>query len=177
MGDGQLKTPYGLRFSGDGSSICVADCANDRASMFLVDNGRFVRHIATGLIWPCDVEEVEGWWLVACGHPSHRVEFVCDGDGGGRPSLGKAGGGSGRGDGEFFFPSALAVVPGLGLVVRECLGARIQVFATPDAIAMAAMSIMRVTWMGAVARAVLRRRQHFQGEKGGPARGVKRTRR
>jgi hypothetical protein len=173
-GDGQLKGPHGLRFSGDGSVICVADWHNGRASVFRVGDGGFERHMATGLSFPSDVEEVEGGWLVVCGHPSHRVEFVCDGVGGGRPSLGKAGGGYGSGDGEFFFPTALAAVPGLGLVVRD---GRLQVFATPDTIAMATMSLSRVAWMGAVARAVLRRRQHFQGEKGGPARGVKRTRR
>jgi hypothetical protein len=158
--DGQLKRQYGVRFSGDGSGVCVADCWNDRVSMFHVVGGGFVRHVTTGVSWPRDVEEVEGGWLVAC-VGSDTVEFVCDGvggDGDGRPSLGKAGGGWGRGDGEFTGPSALAVVPGLGLVVRECLGARIQVFATPDTIAMAAMSRSRVAWMGAVVRAVLRRR-------------------
>ncbi len=59
------------------------------------------------------------------------MEFVGDGaggDGGGRPSLGKAGGRYGSGDGEFEFPSALAVVPGLGLVVRERGNERLQVF-------------------------------------------------
>ncbi len=124
--DGQLERPYGLRFSGDRSGICVADY--DRASMFRVGDGGFVRHIATGLDGPSDVEEVEGGWLVACA-ASATVEFVSDGVGGdgasGRPSLGKAGGGWGRGDGEFHLPTALAVVPGLGLVVREYWMARL----------------------------------------------------
>jgi hypothetical protein len=136
--------------------------------------------MATGLRGLFDVEEVEGGWLVAY-HWSNTVEFVGDGvggDGGGRPSLGKAGGGRGSGDGEYWFPVALAVVPGLGLVVREQVAvvrglglmvreqvvpglglvvreARLQVFATPDTIAMAAMSPFRVAWMVAVARAVL----------------------
>jgi hypothetical protein len=128
--DGQLRVPYGLRFSGDGSAICVADWGNHRASVFRVGDGGFVRHMATGLYGSHDVEEVEGGWLVACWN-SHIVEFVCDGvggDGGGRPSLGKAGGGYGSGDGEFSVPTALAVVPGLGLVVRELVNARLQVF-------------------------------------------------
>jgi hypothetical protein len=59
------------------------------------------------------------------------VEFVGDGvggDGGEWPSLDKAGGGLGSEDGEFFFPTALAVVPGLGLVVREQRNSRLQVF-------------------------------------------------
>jgi hypothetical protein len=158
-----LKWPYGLRFSRDGSDICVADWGNYRASVFRVGDGRFVRHLATGLSNPRDVEEVEGGWLVAC-EGLHRVEFVDDGDsggggtGGGRPSLGKAAGGTGSEDGEFSCPNSLAVVPGLGLVVREDGNyGRLQVFATPDAIAMVAMLCMRVAWMAAMARAVLRR--------------------
>jgi hypothetical protein len=108
----------------------VADWANDRASVFCVGDGVFVRHIATGLCFPFDVEEVEGGWLVAC-DVSHTVEFVGDGvggDGGGRPSLGMAGGGEGSGDGEFYGPTALVVVAGLGLVVREWDNRRLQVF-------------------------------------------------
>jgi hypothetical protein len=159
--DGQLKAPYGLRFNGDGSAICVADWGNRRASVFRVGDGGFVRHIATALSSPYDVEEVEGGWLVVC-HRSHTVEFVGDGVGGGvggrRPFLGRAGVVYGTLDGEFCYPTALAVAPGLGLVVRETGNPRLQVFATPDAVAMAAMSPNRVAWMGAVARAVLRRR-------------------
>ena len=102
-------------------------------------------------------------WLVACGW-SHTVEFVGDGvggDGGGRASLGRAGGGAGSGDGEFNYPASLTVVPDLGLVVRDSEdgnSGRLQVFATPDIIAMAAMSPNRVAWMTAVARGVLRRK-------------------
>jgi hypothetical protein len=128
-GDGQLSMPMGLRFSGDGSGVCVTDY-NEWACMFRVDDGVFVRHVATGLSCPWDVEEVEGGWLVACGGLD-TVEFVSDGDGGdggGRPSLGKAGGGYGSGDGELWYPAALAVVPGLGLVVREWVNERLQVF-------------------------------------------------
>jgi len=133
--DGQLKIPWGLRFrfSGDGFAICVADYGNDRASVLRVGDGRFVRHMATGLSSPHDVEEVEGGWLVAC-WDSDSVEFVGDGvggdgGGGGRPSLGKAGGGSGSEDGELYGPIALVVVAGLGLVVREWhKGGRLQVF-------------------------------------------------
>jgi hypothetical protein len=130
-GDGQFSMPFGLRFSGDGTGICVADLGNARASVFRVSNGGFVRHTATGLNRPIDVEEVEGGWLVAC-LDSHSVVSVGDGvggDGGGRPSLGKAGGLMGSGDGEFNGPAALAVVPGLGLVVREAGNdGRLQVF-------------------------------------------------
>ncbi len=175
--DRQLRRPFGLRFNRDGSSLCVADTGNGRVSVFHVGDGGFVMHIATGLSCPVDVEEVEGGWLVAC-HVSHTVEFVGEGvagDGGRRPFLGNVGGVWGSGDGEFSCPSALAVVPGLGLVVREYVNERLQVFATPDTIAMAAMSPVRVAWMTAVARGVLRRQQ-VAGTHGGPAFGVKRCR-
>ncbi len=107
-----------------------------------------------------DVEECEGGWLVAC-YFSHTIEFVpvggdVDGGGVGRASLGKRG----SGDGEFINPSALALVPGLGLAVRdEGAGSRLHFFATPDTIAMASMSAPRVAWIVAVARGVVRRSQ------------------
>jgi hypothetical protein len=106
-----------------------------------------------------DVEEVDGGWLVACAGSS-SVEFVGDGVDdvdGGRPFLGRAGGGGGWRDGEFSSPTALAVVPDLGLVVRENGHDCLQVFASPDAIAIAAMSPLRVAWMVAVVRTVFRR--------------------
>ena len=118
---------------------------------------QFVRHVATGLSCPQDVEECEGGLLVACSSMG-TIEFVGAGgdvDRGGRASLGKRG----NGDGEFNLPSALAMVPGLGLVARENgNGGRVQFFATPDTIAMASMSPCRVAWMVAVSRGLLRRR-------------------
>ena len=61
-------------------------------------------------------------------------------------------------DGELTSPSALALVPSLGLVVRELGGGgRVHFFGTPDAIAMASMSCCRVGWFVAVARGTLRR--------------------
>jgi hypothetical protein len=94
--------------------------------VFRVEDGSFARHVATGLDGPFDVEECEGGWLVAC-WGSNTIEFVggdVDGGGVGRARLGKYG----RGDGEFHSPSALALVPGLGLVVRERINCRLQVF-------------------------------------------------
>jgi hypothetical protein len=148
--DGQLHRPYGLRFTSDGTGLAVVDRGNDRVSVFRVEDGSFARHVATGLGGPYDVEECEGGWLVAC-HYSHTIEFASGVVGGGvaRASLGKGG------RGEFFVPSALALVPGLGLVVRDCT--RLQFFATPDAIAQASMSACRVAWLGAVARCVVAR--------------------
>jgi hypothetical protein len=124
--DGQLTYPRGLRFSGDGTGQAVADDGNGRVSLFRVEDGSFVRHVATGLDGPFDVEECEGGWLVAS-YDSHTIEFVggdVDGGGVGRARLGMVG----SGDGEFINPSALALVPGLGLVVREVSNGRFQVF-------------------------------------------------
>ncbi len=158
--DGQLRWPFGLRFTRGGEAICVADNGKNRASVFRVSGGGLERHMDRELRSPFDVEEVEGGWLVLC-WGSNSVVFVGDSDAsggpGGRPSLGKADGGRGAGSGEISRPSTLAVVPGLGLVVREwCRGGRLQVFAAPDTVAMASMSASRVAWMGTVARAVSR---------------------
>ena len=46
--------------------------------------------------------------------------------------------------------------PWARLVVREVHRQRLQVFATPDTIAMSAMSPVRVAWMAVVSRGVLR---------------------
>jgi hypothetical protein len=60
--------------------------------------------------------------------------------------------------------SALALMPGGGLVVREFGNdGRVQFFATPDAIAMASMSAVRVAWMVAVARGTARRSERRGG--------------
>jgi hypothetical protein len=164
--DGQLKRPFGLRFTGDGTGLAVADAGNRRVSLFRVEDESFVRHMATGLETPCDVEECEGGWLVACKF-SHRIEFVGGGVGGvggvGSGAWAHLGGtrGQGCGDGDFTCPSTLVLVPGLGLVVREDSGSgRLQLFATPDAIAMASMSPHRVAWMVAVARGVAAHATH-----------------
>jgi hypothetical protein len=155
-GDGQLCCPVGLRFSGDGSAVCVADSWNSRATVFRAGDGVLVRHVASGLRVPLGVEEVEGGWLVVC-RSSHRVEFA-DGeytsvDPRRRPALG----GRGTKAGKLMDPVAMAIIPGLGLVVRELGNRRLQLFATPDAFAMAAMSRMRVAWMAAVMRGAARR--------------------
>jgi len=156
--DGQLNRPYGLRFTRDGTGLVVADVGNHLVSVFRVEDGSFVRHVATGLRDPWDVEECEGGWVVAW-LGSDIIEFVgggVDGGGGGGGDVGRARLGRwGGGDGEFKWPSALALVPGVGLAVREVGNrGRVQFFATQDAIAMASMSAARVGWMVGVARGV-----------------------
>lgn len=155
-GDGQLAEPLGLRFTRDGSGLAVADWGNSRACLFSVADGSFVRHLVTDLQdsegGPVDLEEYGGGWLITCGF-SADVRWV-DADGSARCILG---GGNGNGPGrrgmQLRRPGALALVPGLGVAVREDAGDKIKVLASPDTIAMAAMSTVRVAWMGAVSRA------------------------
>jgi hypothetical protein len=114
-------------------------------SLFSATDGSFVRYLRMGLDDPVDVEEVEGGvWAVAA-WSSHTVEFVSESF---RGRLG-----SGRANGDLCCPSAVAFVPGLGLFVRAHGGeGMLQLFATPDTIAMAAMCVIRTTWMAAVVR-------------------------
>ena len=98
---------------------------------------------------------------------SNAIEFVSGDDSSGEPPAGGVGrpsrprlGKSGRLDGEFMYPSAVPLVPGLGLVVLELgNGGRVQFFASPDGIAMDSMSPHRVGWIAAVVRASAWRRR------------------
>jgi hypothetical protein len=65
----------------------------------------------------------------------------------------------GTGDKEFRCPVAVALVPGVGLVVRDNGGGALKFFTTPDALAMASMSAARVAWLVAVARGIAHRKQ------------------
>ena len=148
-----------------GLVVVVVDGTN--VSVFRVEDGSFARRVATGQRWSYDVEECEGGLLLAC-VSMNTIEFVAGG-GAGWASLG----GTGSRDGQFMGPSALALVPGLGLVVRETdNNGRVQFFATPDAIAMASMSTARVAWLACVARVVLLRRGVLAPSAGAPLEGV-----
>jgi hypothetical protein len=149
--DGQLCIPRGLRFTGDGTGLVVADYGNKRASRFSVADGSFVGHIVVGVPDPRDVEEYDGGWLVACGdfHVLHVIDGVVVG------TLG----GLGFEDGEFYEPTVLAMVRGVGLMVRDSSReGRVQVYITPDVVAMDGISSLRMAWMVAVVRGGLRRR-------------------
>jgi hypothetical protein len=165
-GDAPLRTPYGLRFSGDGATVCVADPGANRVAVFQLADGGLVRHLThKWLLRPMDVEEVQDGWLVAC-RGAHTIEFV--GSHGGDAHLrgtflGKRaprpGDCAGRGDLEG--PTALAAMPCLGLFVRETgNGGRLHVYATPDDVAVAGMPAMRVAWIVAVVRGGAARHRH-----------------
>ena len=179
---GQLDRPFGLRLASDGSELAVADAGNGRVLLFRVGRrrGTFVRLAAAGLGSPMDVEGCEGGWLVAC-HGSSAVRFAGGGLLGDRVlSTGRLGvaplGFPGYGSGKLLSPIALALVPGLGLLVRDSApdgarlsggsgsgSGRVQVFAPPDVLAMCTMSPCRLGWMLSVYRACLLRAHGDQG--------------
>jgi len=163
---GGLHDPGSLRFTADCARIVVTSWYGPYVTMYAVADGCFVRHVVckckTNLPAPLDVEQVRGGWLVAHGDLSgtrwNKVAFV-DEEGGAVRSAVRNGRGTGRG--QFVFPSALAHVPGFGLVVRD--GTEVLFFADPDEAAMAGMSAGRTAWMGVCCRLILSKMMGFQG--------------
>jgi hypothetical protein len=149
--DGQLWCPYGLRFTADGMGLVVADSYNNRVSMFCVEDGSFVRHIAMRSYGAVDVEEWEGGWLVAC---TKSVEFVPQ-----YPIVGVSRHTLDIRLGLCCSLGSLAFTPMQGLLVADTANKRVYNFNTPDGIAMKSMSDVRVGWMVAVARGIEARRR------------------
>jgi hypothetical protein len=143
---GHLSFPRGLRFTADGVRLVVMEECHRRLSAFRVEDGSLVGHLGNMLPWADDLEECEGGWLMACPH-TDSVEFLDEGDQKRARLLD-----------DVRAPTSLALVRGLGLVVREFgRGGWLRVFATPDIIAMDSMSAERVEWMAAVNRGRVRR--------------------
>jgi hypothetical protein len=150
----------GLRFTADGLGLVVPEYYHGGLRVFSVtaeDNSPCSD--VEQLHYPLDVEE---WDICPDGDGGMRAGWVvCDYRGlvavSGTNEKAKR-----RGLG--FYPFALAVVPGLGLLMaRHDTG--VQFFAAPDAVAMAAMSLCKVAWMvavcrGLVASAATARRSH-----------------
>jgi DNA-binding beta-propeller fold protein YncE len=123
-GSRQLSGPFGVRFTADGARVAVADRDNKRIAVLSVD-GSLVGHVLTPGIEPCDVEEVQGGWLVATGFEGSSVALVPAV--GGEPVAlvrGVEGSRKGQLNGVFSF----ALVPGLGLLVPDRFNDRFQVF-------------------------------------------------
>ncbi len=163
---GPVVHTCGVRFTDDGEELVVADDCDGSfcVSLFRVNDGAFVRHLVTGLHeCPADVEECGeyGWALTEWYFGS--ILFA-GGASYGDILVGTHGGRYGDYYGDFNYPTTMAFVSGFGLVVRdngvsedsgdEDSGdqGRVQIFVTPDAVAMAAMSVMRTTWMATVLR-------------------------
>jgi len=147
-GGGGFDWPYGLRFTADGSRLVVADVGHERLCILCAKEGSFLCHVALPPdVYPADVEElINSGWLVCTGQGV--VAMVSDTGQEGPLPLSRQ---SFTFVLERPFVLGLAIVPGLGLVVRHVAG--VQFLATPAAAAMAAMSECKVAWMTAVCRA------------------------
>jgi DNA-binding beta-propeller fold protein YncE len=157
-GRGQLNGPSGARLLADGSGLVVADQGSHRLCVFTL-SGEFVAAVGgyeQGLISPYDVLECasDGSFIVA--NAIRHNLFKLSRDGAKVEVYGKRGGGNG----EFYYPTALAALPDGGMVAHELHGVRFQVFKG---------LVVRFEWITACAmfaRARTARLQVF----GGPAR-------
>jgi hypothetical protein len=158
IGRDQLHDPRGIRLLADGSGMFVADCYNHRLCVFTL-RGEFVAVVGgrqQGLNCPCDVLECasDGSFIVT-NYVSHKL-IKLSRDGAKVEVYGKRG----DGNGEFYYPTALAALPDGGMVVRDYGRERFQVFKG---------LVVRFEWITACAlfaRARPARLQVF----GGPAR-------
>jgi DNA-binding beta-propeller fold protein YncE len=132
-GDGLLSRPFGVRFTASGHQVLVADCENDRVSVFSTTDGAWVRHAGPSdyhaLKGPYDVLPVAGGALVAT-NGSQPIVFLPSGEAAGAGDVTVLGA-TGFEDGEFNNPTALTLVPGPGglhLFVLEKGNERFQVF-------------------------------------------------
>lgn len=162
---GQLRQPFGLRFTADGAGVVVAEGQGGghiaRVSVVAgTDSVARCRVTEDGDGDSCsDVEKCKGGWLTACSGGDDVKYVGMDG----RAALGQCGE-------PLFRPVALALVPGLGLVVREKTAGRLQFFATPDIMAMASMSAFRLGWLITVFRGSLCLSLHLAPSTRGPKR-------
>jgi len=123
-GDRQIgQHPTGVRFTPDNQHIIVVDTLyNKRLSMFTVD-GVFVKHIGVGVLGgDCDVDFTADGRIIVADCQNHRVcIFAADG------VMTWTWGSKGTSDGQFHYPTALAV-SGDKLYVLDRDSARVQVF-------------------------------------------------
>jgi hypothetical protein len=127
-GPGRLHRPVGLCINADQGMVAVVDHMNDRVCLFTTATGVYRRDIATlpdhGVVGPWDVAQCLGGWLVTGGSDT-VVRVPTDGGGDCVQELGECG----DEEGQFRGPCALALLPSLGLVVRQLGNSKFQVFA------------------------------------------------
>jgi DNA-binding beta-propeller fold protein YncE len=116
---GQLIAPRGVRLSADGERVVAADCWNHRVSVFKL-SGEVVTTVgsnAKGLKWPHDVlEYTEDNSFLVTSFPEHRlVKLSATGDVTWTLDEFDTTDGESSSTG----PTALAMLPSGGLVVRE----------------------------------------------------------
>ncbi len=115
----------GLCFTPDGKSLLAAEYRNNRLSMFCVRDGSWQQHIGAGMVshGNNDVALTAAGEILVADFGNNRVcVFSADGS-----TLLRSWGTPGSGDGQFAFPTALALV-GAKLYVLDGDGTRVQVF-------------------------------------------------
>jgi hypothetical protein len=138
VGNGMCQ-PLGLRFNCSGTELVVAEHGRGRVSFLSAEKWKphwEVRRVVTWLRGPVDVEECEGGWLVSCAAASGApgvacsLQFIGRLDDGTPPwQVDATGGGGGSTAASTSstvgvevsgpFGSALAQLPGRGLLVRD----------------------------------------------------------
>ena len=123
-GGGHIAHSSGVRFTPDNQHIIVVDTFNNkRLSMFTVD-GVWVKHIGVGVLgggWS-DVDFTADGRIIVADYWNHRVcIFAADG------VMISSWGSRGSSDGQFEYPTALAI-SGDKLLVLDANSARAQVF-------------------------------------------------
>jgi hypothetical protein len=126
MDPGRLKSPFGIRLLASGNELVVADRNNHRLCVFTL-NCDFVSTVDNkekGLRYPHDVVECtsDGGFVATNFYDHNLVKLNRDG------AIVEVYGKKGDGNCELNCPIALTALPGGGLVVREFLGARLQIF-------------------------------------------------
>lgn len=147
--------PLGLRFSSDGSSIVVADSLGGRLHKFATSDGASRGTFGTHVNCCRDVMEVQGGWLVAgvTTVPFIFVEDACSTS----PELPGIMPHPESEDNFTLAYHSMTCVPGLGVLAITQLSHFITAYSTLDDMAMGRMSVERVAWLDAVAKAVRRR--------------------
>jgi len=146
----------GLCFTADGSRLAVARRHKKHLCIFCAKDGALLRLVDLPLKMDCyHVEECN---IGDSDGDGSRVDWVMCQEGGLVAIAGNTNTVPGWRNLDFK-PFCLAVLPGVGLVVRHDAG--VQVLATHDAIAMAAMSACKVAWMTAVCRGPMTGKHRF----------------
>jgi len=144
-----LEGPRGLRFAADGAHIVVAEAGRHRVTKVSLPDGCMTQ--LGYMIYPTDVLEVSGGWLVTKQGIDPHYTFLPDKNAV-SPDLPRVA----RGPDAYigYYPTALAYAPRLGLLaVPNGDPHHIHGFSTRDDMAMASMSQARLAWMTTAHRA------------------------
>lgn len=129
-GDGQLSMPLGLRLTQDGAHVAVVDPGNGRVCLLSTADGALVGTPVTDRAGLTDVQQCRGGWMVTR-LLAGSVELHLDGVAGPAAKLKPLAG-----------PYALALVPGLGMVVRELNQVQVLSNSPPSDAAVAAARVV-----------------------------------